>query len=68
MVEVQMSSAPNGCRPVASQRAFWPDDAGLECATGGFAAVLSFQRHPIYRNRYIPVRGQILTLRHRAQR
>ena len=29
--------------------------------------VLFFQCHPIDRDRYIPVRGQILTLRHGAQ-
>ena len=32
------------------------------------AETLFFQCHPIDRDRYIPVRGQILTLRHGAQR
>ena len=34
-------------------RHFYEDDAALEFAAGGFAAVLTFQRHPIDRDRYI---------------
>jgi hypothetical protein len=34
-------------------RHLYEDDAALELATGGFAAVLAFQRHPIDRDRYI---------------
>ena len=34
-------------------RHFCEDDAALELAAGGFAAVLAFQRHPIDRDRYI---------------
>ena len=34
-------------------RHFYEDDAALELAAGGFAAVLAFQRHPIDRDRYI---------------
>jgi hypothetical protein len=34
-------------------RRFCPNDAGLELATGGFAAVLPFQRDPIDCDRYI---------------
>ena len=34
-------------------RHFYEDDAALELAAGGFAAVLAFQGHPIDRDRYV---------------
>src|SRR4029077_749226 len=35
-------------------RHFYEDDAALELAAGGFAAGLTFQRHPIDRARHLP--------------